>query len=81
MIYKKDKIRDWVFWVDWIMLAFIIFLFIGTIPTLQVDNWGIDSWYMHKLLFIMLGYIVIRLYINQSRMFEILKVGNKQNGN
>ncbi len=71
MIYKERKIRDWIFWVDWIMVAFIIYLLVESIPTLKFDGWGYDSFYLHKTVLIGLGFMVARLYINQLRMWKI----------
>jgi uncharacterized membrane protein len=70
--YKKNKLKDWAFILDWIMVIFVVILFVSAVPTLQVDKWGLDSWYMHKLLFLGLGYLLFRCYINQSRIYEIL---------
>ena len=73
MIYKINRMKDWVCWMDWIMTVALIYLFILVIPTLKMDNFGIDSFYMHKFLFVAIGYLCIRLYINQNRMLKVLR--------
>lgn len=75
MFYKKNRYKDWVFWLDWIMV--FLFLFMGYdaifVVGLDVWKWGLINFELGVLLVLIIGYITFRNQINQNRMYEILK--------
>ena len=75
MIYKKNRSRDWVFWLDWFMVFFLSYLNYNAIFVvgLKVWNWGFINLELVMTLIIGLTYMIIRLYINQNRMYELFR--------
>lgn len=53
---------NWLLIFDILALTLLVLLGIEVLPTLQRDNWGYDSWYMHKLLLVCLTIFSVRNY-------------------
>ncbi len=75
MFYKKNRCKDWVFWLDWFMVFLILFLGYDAIFVvgLEIWDWGFINLEIVMTLIIILAYMTFRNQINQNRMYEILK--------
>ena len=75
MFYKINRYKDWIFWVDWVMV--FLFLFIGYdaifVVGLEVWRWGLINLELGVLLVLIIGYTTFRNQIDQKRMYKILK--------
>ncbi len=75
MFYKRNRYKDWAYWLDWFMLFLFLFLIYDSIFVVGLEawRWGWINFEMVMTLIIGLTYITIRNHIDQRRMYQILK--------
>ncbi len=79
MFYKINRYKDWVYWLDWFMVFLFLFLGYDAIFNVGLEVWrrGLINFELLMLLILMSSYSVVRIYINQKRMYRILKGGEQ----
>jgi hypothetical protein len=64
--FKKNKFN----YFSYVYIIFCIYLLIKALQTLIFDGWGYDSFYLHKLLFLLIFYLIVSL----DREINIIKL-------
>ena len=73
--YKKNRYKDWAYWLDWFMFFLVLFLGYDAIFVVGLESWrwGFINFELIMTIIIILMYLTIRNLIDQKRMYKILK--------